>query len=491
MIVIFGEISRNQMKYTTLFMVALTVELLSSFNAISQIQLEGLYATSTSLPSNEFAVENVFDQNPNTIWKTPKGLGPNEGIMIYFSEPVFIYKIEADLFAGEGVAEITSIEVYGDGMSFGGGYIEREVSFLYIKIAGTDESNRIKYTVDEANYVREKFSEVHSVGIKELSILKDKSTQYKVLTPKFVNGLISASSSLEPALAYGPSNLMDSKKDFGWAENVKGNGIGETITFTTNDNVRITRLKMWNGYQRSPIHFASNSRLRTFQFGVKGDVLQRYTLTDSSDDQWIELKEPIEGTEFILKVVDAYSGRKYEDLVISEIKFYDEKTPLIIKTGAEEDRVKEMRSKSLFIRSFLDKNHSVSMRKLSKGESDEGSYSERKWESYSLTLRSNNSFVLYSSESLSIKEYNNETKNNSYESDSKEVIADGSWELKEEADGYIKIRIFGKIYSPTTSAELYHGDVESDNVRIFQDMLTLKKDKISGEKYVGDIILKD
>jgi hypothetical protein len=62
--------------------------------------------------------------------------------------------------------------------------------------------------------------------------------------------------------------------------------------------------------------------------------------------------------------------------------------------------------------------------------------------------------------------------------------------LKSESGTSATIRVFGKINSPTTLAELYHGEVTRDNVKIFQDNLTITKDKISGTRYINDIIIK-
>lgn len=466
--------------------------LVSSQLTNAQIQLEGLYATSTALPLEEFAVENVFDQDPNTFWKTPQGSGPNEGIMVYFSSPTYISRIEAEFFINEEISEVSSIEVYGDGNSFWNGkHIDRELSFLYIKIGRAEQTEIVKSKIGDMQYVRRRFSEKHSIAIKELLLYQDESTPYQILSPKFVKGQIEASSSLTPQLAYGPANLMDSRKDLGWAENIKGNGIGESITFTSEETIQITDLKIWNGYQRSPKHFSGNARLKSFLFGLKGRELKEYQLLDKEGSQLVDLGTSLEGREFILKIIDTYNGDKYQDLVLSEIKFFNNEIPIIIKTAAEENRIKELQSKSQLTQSFLDKNFSVRLNKSTTKESEKEYYAEYIWESRSLSLRSNNTFVLYTRESLSIEEYNEETNYENYEDDTKEVIADGNWELKEEGSDYIKIRIFGKIYSPTSTAELYHGDVSSDNVRIFQDFLTLTKDKISGERFVEDIILKN
>jgi hypothetical protein len=102
--------------------------------------------------------------------------------------------------------------------------------------------------------VRNNFSKEHAVGITELQLFGENNQLLEVQPPSFVKGTISASSSLKPALAYGPGNLMDGKKDVAWSEGVKGNGIGETITFTSEETIWMTDIKIWKGYQRSSIN---------------------------------------------------------------------------------------------------------------------------------------------------------------------------------------------------------------------------------------------
>ncbi len=454
-------------------------------------EIESMYATSTALPFQQFAVESIFDGDKTTYWRTPTGAGPNEGIMIYFRIPTYISNVKIVQFQGEGLAEIKNTGVYGDGQFFmGGEYIDRELSSLYIKIAKTTHTEQIKSTIGDQKYTRNKFSKDHAVGIAELQLFGKDDKLLEVLPPSFVKGTITASSSLKPALAYGAGNLMDGKKDVAWSEGVKGNGIGETVTFTSEETIWITNIKIWNGYQRSPKHYDGNARLKTFQFGKKGSELKSYTIEDSSAPQIIDLGEELEGSEFVLKINSAYSGTKYQDLVISEIRFYYEDRPIIIKTDVEEKRVMHSNNEmSELITSFIDRNIEVAQSKNKSRKEGGITYSEFKSQTQSLILRSNNTFVLYEREYFSLSESSEEGEGD-YDEDQKEVIADGNWELKSETDSSAVIRVFGKIYSPTTSAELYHGDVTSSNVKIFQDYLTITKDKITGKKYIKDIIIK-
>lgn len=457
------------------------------------VQLEGLYATSTALPLEQNSVVNLFDNDSFTNWSTIKGAGPNEGIMLYFSEPTYISRVEVKKSSGVNLAALTSYEVYGDGKSFWSGKnINKKLSSLYIKIAGSKNSESVKSTYEDKKYYRTIFDSNLSIRISELIFYGKDDVVLDVKAPKFVKGNIEASSSLTPDLAYGPSNLMDSRKDFGWAEGASGDGIGEEIRFISEEEITISSIKIWNGYQRSPSHFEGNARLKKFQFGKTGQSASTYSIADSQTPQIIELENPLTGKEFVFSVNEAFAGTKYKDLVISEMKFFNGKQPIIIQTSIEEARINKTKSNAnSLLQYFLDRNIDVSLDSHKKKEGEGEHYAEYYRKTTSLILRSNNTFVMYDRESLYVEEYNEKENYENYDDDVKEVIADGNWELKETNDNYLKIRIFGKIFSPTTTEELYQGDVTSSNVRIFQDNLTLTKDKITGERFVNDIILKE
>ena len=72
-------------------------------NNANMVYLEGCYATSTSLPFNTYSVYNLFDSNVNTKWKTMRGAGPDEGIMIYFDNPIKLGKLELILLRKKSV----------------------------------------------------------------------------------------------------------------------------------------------------------------------------------------------------------------------------------------------------------------------------------------------------------------------------------------------------------------------------------------------------
>jgi hypothetical protein len=452
--------------------------------------LDGIYATSTALPYDNFHVTKIFDKDENTYWETITGAGPDEGIMIYFQQPTYIASVEPFFASGENLSEIKYFEVYGDGQSFyDGDKIGKELSSLYIRISNVGNTSFIRDKLEGKNYNRSVFDNSKSIGIAELYLFGKDDMPLNIIPPKHLKGKVDVSSRLNPELAYGAGNLMDCKKESGWAEGAKGTGIGEKITFSINESIKVSSIKIWNGYQRSPAHYSGNARVKQFKFGLKDSELSTYTLEDEMIPQVISLKNVLIGSEFVLIVDDVYKGLKYEDLVVSEVHFLNSDGTILIESQSDEKRIEELLgTTNTILKEYLDRNIAVTLNKKTKTETMAEYYNEEN----SFIIRSNNTFVLYQRKSTSVEEYFDEDgeEDYGYSEDKKETISDGNWELVQEGDGFIKIRIFGKTYSPTTSAELYMGDVTSDNVKIFQDYLTLTKSKISGQKFVEDIIIK-
>lgn len=147
-----------------------------------------------------------------------------------------------------------------------------------------------------------------------------------------------ASSELLPMGLYSPRNIQDNDPTTAWVEGVKGDGIGETISFCTNkghnqgEAFLIDSIGIINGYTKSPTTFKNNGRVKKLfiRFEVDNDYEPEYNkplvkpvvLLDTPDMQMIHFKTPVKATDIELKIAEVYKGEKYEDTAISEIKFY-------------------------------------------------------------------------------------------------------------------------------------------------------------------------
>lgn len=151
----------------------------------------------------------------------------------------------------------------------------------------------------------------------------------------FVTG---SSSGLLPKDLYSPGNVQDNDPATAWVEGVKGDGVGETISFYTNkghnqgEAFLIDSIGIINGYAKSPATFRNNGRVKKLfiRFEVDNDYDPDYKkpqvkpvmLLDTPDMQIIRFKNPMKATDIEFKIAEVYKGEKYEDTAISEIKFY-------------------------------------------------------------------------------------------------------------------------------------------------------------------------
>lgn len=436
------------------------------------IYMEGVYATSTLLPLTQYGVENVFDDDTTTYWATAQGAGPDEGLMLYFPVKTYVKELVLRQGVNDALATVQEVTVYADGQRAGTFdasqpiKIEKDVTALFIKIASADQSSTVDHSSESGDETlsSETFDNKFSISISDLKLFNNDGP-LKVHAPLAVAGTATASSTLKPVEAYAPSMLFDSRREFVWAEGAAGTGENEKLTFTFGADQRISAIKIWNGYQRSEKHFTSNARVRSFEFGLKNGTKVKYTIEDNMEPQLVTLGEPLTGKEFELTIREAVPGSAYKDLVISEILFFDQATPLLIRDDSKaEESIKSLiaSTRGSLMESFVD-------RRLKNHEETPYSTSDK-----SLILRSNKTFVLYE----------HTTSSDASKEEDAEIVADGNWELVEQQGDYAKVRIFGKLINLSETVDYYKGKTQSSFVKIFQDNLTITPAEVKGEKFV-------
>ncbi|MBC7776759.1 MAG: hypothetical protein H7246_15095 [Phycisphaerae bacterium] len=436
--------------------------------------LEGIYATSTAVGKG---VENLFDANPSSVWQTLPGTGPDEGIMLYFQDALPIAGIEIE--SKEGVFAINPekndapILIYTNGQAANAGMPNARISvnqnglvkslFIRFTLTGKEETETLREGVNLYSYPKDAF-----ISISEIKVMNDKGETLRLVPPQSLKGTVIASSTLAPEAAYSPANLFDSRKEFVWAEGAPSSGEGEFLTFDFDQPVEITAIQIWNGYQRSNEHFSANARLRDFDFGVKGASSNAYTLRDTKAGQKIELRAPVKGSSFELKIKSIYPGKSYKDLAISDLVFYNRAQPFVLRSNLPEKYQATLRSTAASspIAKLLDK-------RISNHITEDVPDGDIFFTSNSIILRSDGTFVYYSDNSsggnLDIS-----------------TIADGNWEMLSGS----QIKVFGKWTDLVNWPEYYKGNAQKNPTRIFKDVLTVSASKVVGTKMMGTFYLK-
>jgi hypothetical protein len=131
---------------------------------------------------------------------------------------------------------------------------------------------------------------------------------------------VRASSSLPASgvASYGPSNIVDENPETAWNEAASGPGPGEWIELRLAEPATVTRLLVWNGYQKGA-QFVENSRLRTVSLAV-GPRTFTVDLLDVEGPQAVDLPEPVRAERVRLTVERVYPGSRYPDAAVSEVE---------------------------------------------------------------------------------------------------------------------------------------------------------------------------
>lgn len=434
--------------------------------------LEGLYATSSAPGSDVYA---LFDQDPANEWRTQPGAGPDEGIMLYFSDhrPLQIEAIEITPVGGV-FADTAQIQLYVNGQLDQSGRPGQRIQLSALQPNKALKSMFIRFekTGREEQKQRQDlevstFPATAAVALKAVNLYDHSGKPLRLAPPKRLHGALTASSSLSPETAYGPANLFDARKEFGWVEgNAATAGEGETLRFQFDQSVHITAMQVWNGYQRSDDHFTANARVRDFEFGAAQGPTGTYTLRATKAGQKIALSAAGTGQNFDLKIKSVYPGTKYKDLAISEIVFYDGDQPFVLVSDAPSQQQKTLRTKVAQspLATVLD-------RRIGNVVHDNKTITRQ-----SFILRSDGTFVLYS---MDVEPDDTES----------ETLADGNWELLKSDAATATVKIFGKWNNLSEIQDYYQGSSAQQVTRIFSDVLTIDHKTLQGTKMVGTFYL--
>ncbi|MCB9792641.1 MAG: hypothetical protein H6741_07910 [Alphaproteobacteria bacterium] len=383
-------------------------------------RLQALVATSGA------GVDALLDGDPKQGW-TPKGDAVDEGVLLRFEAPVDLTKVEV---TGCGAGWDISGELFVNGAT----------ASVFTLAAGATHT----WSADEPTATRSLFLRVahgNKACIGELKLTTD-SGPLDVGPPRRAAATVSASSVLTPEPAYSPSYLFDSRTDFGWVEGAADLGEGQSVTVTFEEPRAIGFIELWNGYQRSPDHFNKNARAKRIAVTVDDSAPVELAVADTQGPQKLELPAPLVGKKLTLTIVEATPGSKYKDLVLSELRFWDQEGPFVAQVDhagpASAATAKAVKGSSL--EPLVDKAWAATC------ESEELSAQ--------LKLRSDNSFVWYYESGV--------------DGDTQREVFDGAWVVKEAGPVWSTIKLYGRRHSTSSSWNPYgsEGDSVTESVRI-------------------------
>lgn len=267
------------------------------------IVLEALSATSGG------SADAVIDGDPETSW-TPERDPAMEGVLLRLESTKVMSKVVVVPCPSD---QARAVSVFVDGNLASGTWADG------------------KQTVELANgAVRSVFVRLGNASetcIFDIELWGEDGALRKLAPPRRVSGTVATSSVLTPEVAYRAAYLFDQRTHFAWVEGAPGDGMGETITVTFDTPSSVRALDVWNGYQRSDDHFEKNNRAAKLRVAMDGAEPVVVDLADSRAVQRVKLPAPVKGRVLTIGIDAVTKGKKYDDLVISELRFVDDDGP--------------------------------------------------------------------------------------------------------------------------------------------------------------------
>jgi len=263
--------------------------------------------------------------------------------------------------------------------------------------------------------------------------------------PLLVPATITATSVLDPVVAYQPANLFDSRYDFAWSTNGKNtSGKGESVQISFNEPQSLSGLIVWNGYQRSPEHFKANGRI-TQVLVSDGQTTQSVALADRMGGQRIAFATALKNVSSLkLTIEGTAAGAKYPDVLLSELRLIDDHDQILVPQ----------------VRGMVPEGNPVSAPLVDRSLSSvvcSSSIAPGNFQR-SLRIRADGSFVIYG------KAYEDETGKKT------DQVLEGNWEQRGSV-----IRIFGKRYNDTVVRTEYSQAARRTPASIFQSDLKIAR----------------
>lgn len=443
----------------------ITLLSLFTFSLSAQEKAVLLSASATSSSANSSPITCLLDPSCKGSWSPgSKDNGSEEGLYFQFEKAIQMDTIKIQ-FPSATSASATRLRLSINGKninqkfitisesSFDFNFNEKDIKSIFIKI----EENDSEEVSPKPQFLKiELYKEGQKINLQ---------------IPRLVAGAVFATSILEPQIAYHPSHLFDAKNDFAWATNGKKNdGVGESFSLKFNTTQNIAGLMIWNGYQRSPLHFKSNGRV--LEAEVMGDKQKEdITIQNISGMQKILFKTPLlNSSAFHFKIKKIQAGEKYKDVLLSELRFINTQGEIVLP---QVEGLKTQASASL--QTLLDQSyasflHQPVFYKLEAGLSAPScsmyDIAPSTYFYQRIRLRSDGSFVIYKWEDQCKRD--SEYKPFRLSAN----VLEGNWE--ELPNG--NLRLFGKKYPNTLEGSEYLKEKDrSVEATIFQTELKIKR----------------
>jgi len=310
------------------------------------------------------------------------------------------------------------------------------------------------------------FSKNSNICLDGVRLFDEKGKELKAKGPRIVEGTVVASETGKPEASYGVMNLFDSRYEYSYAS--LDNAKGVSLDFAFKDSQKIKSIKIWNGYQRSDVHCVENGRVKEISLTGDDGYSEKISLKDEMGPQIVELTKPFSGKNLKMIVDEAYAGKKYKGIVLSEMRFSDGKEWFLLDPFP---RIREIATSNEA--EFEKAGASDVMNKSLTGHDVNAASSN-----WTVRLRSDGSMFMEGSTTS----YDENSENTS------RFYALGNYEVKSTENNILQVRVFGFLRELKSEIEMQMdcngcgrdcnqlGGTGSDRIeKIFAEYLELEK----------------
>jgi hypothetical protein len=270
------------------------------------------------------------------------------------------------------------------------------------------------------------FSKNSNICLASVHLYDEKGKQFKVKSPRIIEGTAVASETGKPEASYGVMNLFDSRYEYSYAS--LDNSKGVSINFTFKEPQKIKSIKVWNGYQRSDVHCVENGRVKTINLTGDEGYSEKITLKDEMGPQIVELPKLFSGRNLKMTVDESYRGKKYKGIVLSELRFFDGKEWFLLDPFS---RIKDIAKANGS--DFEKAGISDIINKSIVGSDVAAGSPEQTGSNWTLRLRSDGSMFMEGMTSSTDADSENTSR----------FYALGNYEVKSTENNILQVRIFG------------------------------------------------
>ena len=148
---------------------------------------------------------------------------------------------------------------------------------------------------------------------------------YVEVDAEFVNAYASSYLTSSSGVAYDIDNTFDDVPETCWQEGVRGDGIGEYLTYEF-DDILLSRITVTNGNRRDETSYERNNRLATATvYFYEGDTeVYKEDIEFEDDENAISefvFDEGVQCNKVVIEITDVYHGSKYKDTCVAEVQF--------------------------------------------------------------------------------------------------------------------------------------------------------------------------